>query len=148
MTKKNDVGKNEPKKKEFSIEEVLEDKKVKANKDIVEYLNMLKGLKLPKASERVFLAYTESEIYDSVLKEWESWKAKRQTEEVKKKCKALVDGLLKGNKERKRIISPEELLPLLEEFVKSVNGRKAKEKAQKEAEKMGITYEEYVEMLK
>lgn len=110
------------------------------------YVNRIAKAGLESVQQKVFKATTKA----ALKKEIEELVAeKEETKETSlDDCLKLVRSMVKGTKKERRIISPKELLPRLEELKTKLEAEKKFSKVDKLVAKSGMTKEQLIDYLK
>lgn len=110
------------------------------------YVNRIAKAGLESVQQKVFKATTKA----ALKKEIEELVAeKEETKETSlDDCLKLVRSMVKGTKKERRIISPKELLPRLEELKTKLEAEKKFSKVDKLVANSGMTKEQLIEYLK
>jgi len=110
------------------------------------YVNRIAKAGLESVQQKVFKATTKA----ALKKEIEELVAeKEETKETSlDDCLKLVRSMVKGTKKERRIISPKELLPRLEELKTKLEAEKKFSKVDKLVASSGMTKEQLIEYLK
>lgn len=110
-----------------------------------EYLERLNKSGIDKIRNKVFTATSQAALKRLIE---ESVAAKAEADTVKlDDCLNVIRSMCKGSNGNRRLISPKELLPKLEDLKKKVEAEKKFSKVDKLVESSGMTKEQLIEYL-
>ena len=115
--------------------------------DVKAYLEMLANSKLPNAKNKEFTADDETKLVEVLKDEVAKYNQRKAKSEEAKQCHAIVDSLIKAQNGNRRIISAEELLPMLEELKEKVLREKQFAKFDDFISSSGMTKQQIIEYL-
>jgi cobalamin biosynthesis Co2+ chelatase CbiK len=122
--------------------------------EVKAYLNTLANSKLPNSRNKQFTADDETQLVqvlnDAVTnynKRKEKHNQRKAKSEESKECHSIIDSLIKAQNGNRRILSAEELLPMLEELKEKVLREKQFAKVADFISNSGMTKEQIIEYL-
>lgn len=111
-----------------------------------EYLNRLSKSGIDKIRNKVFNATTKAQLKKEIE---ELVVEKEETKETSlDDCLKVIRSMVKGTKSERRLISPKDLLPKLEELKTKLEAEKKFSKVDKLVASSGMTKEQLIEYLK
>ena len=115
--------------------------------EVKAYLNTLADSKLPNARNKQFTANNQTQLVEVLKDEVTKYNQRKAKGEQAKQCHAIVDSLIKAQNGNRRIISAEELLPMLEELKEKVLREKQFAKFDDFISSSGMTKQQIIEYL-
>ena len=129
----------------YTIAQCLETRNV--SEPIKQYLRGLQASKLPTVNGKIFQAQNQTQLVTVLETEFAKYQAAKEKRSKKEECLALVRGLFTGDKDNRRLISAEELLPRLQEFKAQIEQEKKFQKIDGLLESTGMTKEQLIQYL-
>ena len=117
------------------------------NAELSAYLNGLKAVKLPAVKNKIFSANSKAALVQAIQAAKDANDKLKERNLEKKRCYDIIDSLIKGDKNTKRVISPADLIPKLEALKASIEQENKFSKVDALIEKSGMSREQLIEYL-
>jgi hypothetical protein len=129
----------------YTIAQCLEARNV--SEPIKQYLRTLQTSKLPTVNGKTFQAQNQTQLVTVLETEFAKYQAAKEKRSKKEECLAIVRGLVTGDKDNRRLISADELLPRLQQLKTQIEQEKKFQKIDNLIESTGMTKEQLIEYL-
>lgn len=129
----------------YTIAQCLETRNV--SEPIKQYLRGLQNSKLPTVHGKTFQAQNQTQLVTVLETEFAKYQAAKEKRGKKEECLAIVRELVTGDKENRRLISADELLPRLQQLKAQIEKEKKFQKIDGLLESTGMTKEQLIEYL-